>query len=210
MQWPKVLNENLIEPLSTEERGQLLTGIFCILRGKEYTDEVSSGVRISLNLVREEIARREAAKEAGKLGGNPMLKPKEPEAEPEPEQIELPVLPVQPVKPVQPKKTAAPKPKETFDSVIESYTEYEPLRQALHGFVESRQRLHKPMTVHALQLQLRQLDKLAQTDDGKVETVNQAIAHGWMALYALKAETGPNGVLIKPESEQNHDLDEFF
>ena len=98
----------------------------------------------------------------------------------------------------------------TYDSIIYTYTQNEELRKALQGFVESRQRLRKPMTMRALELQLMNLDRLSQTDSGKIAIVNQSVAHGWMALYGLKNETSPNGVAIGPEMEHSSVMDELY
>ena len=100
--------------------------------------------------------------------------------------------------------------KETIAGIVMEYTQNEQLRNAILGFAESRKQQRKPLTLNALRLQLRELDKLSQTDEEKIAIVEQSVARGWLSFYALKQERGPNGVQIKPESERLHDLDEIF
>lgn len=75
--------------------------------------------------------------------------------------------------------------KETFVSVIDSYTQDESLKDALFGFVEMRQK-EKGFTVRALKLNLTKLNDIALDDYTKVSVVNQSIEHGWKSFYPLK------------------------
>lgn len=87
----------------------------------------------------------------------------------------------------------------TFDSIIDGYTEDIELRATLIEFLKMRQRIKKPMTNYALNLLLKKLDKLASTDDLKMDILNQSIINGWQDIYALKA-SGKQGQM---KSEQN-------
>ncbi len=75
--------------------------------------------------------------------------------------------------------------KESFVSVIDSYTQDEELKDALKGFVEMRQK-EKGFTVRALKLNLSKLNDIALDDYTKVSVVNQSIEHGWKSFYPLK------------------------
>jgi len=76
--------------------------------------------------------------------------------------------------------------KESVNSVISSYTENKDLQDALHGFVEMRNKARKPLTARAMKLSLNQLDKLAVDDVTKIAIVNQSIVHSWSTFYKLQ------------------------
>lgn len=76
--------------------------------------------------------------------------------------------------------------KESVNSVIAEYTENKDLQDALHGFVEMRNKVRKPLTVRAMKLSLNELDKLAVDDVTKVAIVNQSIVHSWLTFYKLQ------------------------
>jgi hypothetical protein len=76
--------------------------------------------------------------------------------------------------------------KESVNSVIAEYTENKDLQDALHGFVEMRNKARKPLTVRAMKLSLNELDKLALGDVTKIAIVNQSIMHNWLTFYKLQ------------------------
>lgn len=76
--------------------------------------------------------------------------------------------------------------KESVNSVIAEYTENKDLQDALHGFVEMRNKARKPLTVRAMKLSLNELDKLAVDDVTKIAIVNQSIVHIWLTFYKLQ------------------------
>ena len=76
--------------------------------------------------------------------------------------------------------------KETVNSVIAEYTESKDLQDALHGFVEMRNKARKPLTTRAMKLSLNELDKLAVDDVTKIAIVNQSIVHSWLTFYKLQ------------------------
>ena len=76
--------------------------------------------------------------------------------------------------------------KETVNSVITEYTESKDLQDALHGFVEMRNKARKPLTARAMKLSLNELDKLAVDDVTKIAIVNQSIVHSWLTFYKLQ------------------------
>ena len=79
-----------------------------------------------------------------------------------------------------------PKQKETMESIVETYSQDDELLDALRGFVEMRKKQKKPLTLHALKLNLKTLDGLAVDDHTKAAIVNQSIEHSWLTFYALK------------------------
>lgn len=72
----------------------------------------------------------------------------------------------------------------------EAYTENKALLEALKAFEDHRKQLRKPMTDHAKDLMLKDLDKLAapftDKDRYKIEAINEAISRGWLKLFPLK------------------------
>lgn len=76
--------------------------------------------------------------------------------------------------------------KESVNSVISEYTENKDLQDALHGFVEMRNKARKPLTVRAMKLSLNKLNELALDDVTKIAIVNQSIIHSWSTFYKLQ------------------------
>lgn len=76
--------------------------------------------------------------------------------------------------------------KETVNSVIAEYTENKDLQDALHGFVEMRNKARKPLTARAMKLSLNKLNELALDDITKIAIVNQSIVHSWLTFYKLQ------------------------
>lgn len=81
--------------------------------------------------------------------------------------------------------------KETFVSIIESYTMNDELRTALKDYVEMRKKV-KGFTIRALKLNLNELNKLAFDDYTKIDIVNQSVMKGWKSFYSLKTQGNNN------------------
>lgn len=79
---------------------------------------------------------------------------------------------------------------ETVNSVITEYTESKDLQDALHGFVEMRNKARKPLTARAMKLSLNKLTELALDDVTKIAIVNQSIMHNWLTFYKLQNNNG--------------------
>lgn len=77
--------------------------------------------------------------------------------------------------------------KETYVSVIDSYTQNEELKEALKHFVEMRKKSPK-FTLYALKLNLNNLSRLSSDDQEKVEIVNTTVMNGWSGFFELKKE----------------------
>lgn len=77
--------------------------------------------------------------------------------------------------------------KESVNSVIAEYTKNKELQDALHGFVEMRNKARKPLTVRAMKLSLSKLNELALDDVTKIAIVNQSIVHSWLTFYKLQS-----------------------
>ena len=80
--------------------------------------------------------------------------------------------------------------KESVQSVIAEYTKNKDLQDALHGFVEMRNKARKPLTTRAMMLSLNKLTELALDDVTKIAIVNQSIMHNWLTFYKLQNNNG--------------------
>lgn len=78
--------------------------------------------------------------------------------------------------------------KKTITSVLNSYAPSgSDLRNALNSFKEMRSKMKKPLTVRALEMALKELDKLSAGDETtKIAIVDQTLEHGWQKFYELK------------------------
>ncbi len=89
--------------------------------------------------------------------------------------------------------------KETVNSVIAEYTENQDLQDALHGFVEMRNKARKPLTARAMKLSLNKLTELALDDVTKIAIVNQSIMHNWLTFYKLQNNNNGQRQLTRKE-----------
>ena len=89
--------------------------------------------------------------------------------------------------------------KESVNSVISEYTENKDLQDALHGFVDMRNKARKPLTARAMKLSLNELDKLAVDDVTKIAIVNQSIVHSWSTFYKLQNNNNGQRQLTRKE-----------
>ena len=89
--------------------------------------------------------------------------------------------------------------KETVNSVIAEYTENKDLQDALHGFVEMRNKARKPLTARAMKLSLNKLTELALDDVTKIAIVNQSIVHSWLTFYKLQNNNNGQRQLTRKE-----------
>lgn len=92
------------------------------------------------------------------------------------------------------------KPAETYDSIIDSYTENGELRSALVEFVKMRKMMKKPLTNRALSLLLtskKGLDGLASNDTEKIDIVQQSIMRGWLGFFPLKDREANRGTVSR-------------
>lgn len=84
-------------------------------------------------------------------------------------------------------RSSTKKYKETYVSIVDSYTTNQELKEALESFIDMRKKM-KGFTTNALKLNLKKLDKLAIDDLSKIEIVNQSVMNGWKGFFELKKE----------------------
>ena len=82
---------------------------------------------------------------------------------------------------------------DSYDSIIDGYTDNLELRGALIEFVKMRKRNRKPMTDYALELLTKKLDKMASTAQAKIDILNQSIVNGWQDVYEVKNQARKEG-----------------
>jgi hypothetical protein len=91
------------------------------------------------------------------------------------------------------KKEERKKPTETYDSIIDGFTQDQELRDALRGFLQYRvataHRQKKAFTNQALKLNLTKLRKLSSDPRTMTAIVNQTVEKGWSGFFELKDET---------------------
>ena len=78
--------------------------------------------------------------------------------------------------------------RETYVSILDSYTSNDSLKSSLNDFIEMRKKM-KGFTTKAFQLALNQLDKLAKDDNKKIKIVNQSVMNSWKSFYELKDDS---------------------
>jgi hypothetical protein len=67
----------------------------------------------------------------------------------------------------------------------------EELNKAFLDYIEFRKKIKKPMTDRAIQLAMKELEKLAGSDnDMAIQIINQSIFNGWQGLFPLKTKGG--------------------
>lgn len=112
------------------------------------------------------------------------------------------------------KKEATSPKKNSFDEIIDSYTQNEILRFELKEHLKTRKAKKAALTDRAIELSFKSLDKLAKDDDAKIEIVRQSIANGWTGFFELKtkgkSQDKPSNVYNNPQQTEFNDLDRFY
>jgi hypothetical protein len=78
------------------------------------------------------------------------------------------------------------KKRKTFDDVFSENHFSKDLQMTIKDFIDMRKTIKKPMTTKALELLIRNLEKLTNLEEEKIAILNQSIEHGWQTVYPLK------------------------
>ena len=84
--------------------------------------------------------------------------------------------------------------KESFDDLINSYTENEELRIELKNHLATRKSKKAALTNRAIELSLNKLDELTKNvpinvvDEEKIKIVQQSIERGWTGFFEIKVQ----------------------
>lgn len=101
------------------------------------------------------------------------------------------------------KKEERKKPAETYDSIIDGFTQDQELREALRGFLQFRvasaHRQKKEFTNQALKLNLTKLSKLSKDPREMTEIVNTTVMNGWSGFWRPDGKRSQNR---KPEQRK--------
>ena len=71
-------------------------------------------------------------------------------------------------------------------SKAKTYSDDEELNEAIKNFIEFRKKIKKPMTDHAVDLLIANLNKLSNYIPEQIEIINQSILNGWQGIFPLK------------------------
>ena len=77
------------------------------------------------------------------------------------------------------------KEEKTFDDVFLENNFSEELKKTINDFIEMRKLIKKPMTVKALELLIKNLNKLTNLEEEKIAILNQSIERSWQTVYPL-------------------------
>ena len=86
--------------------------------------------------------------------------------------------------------------------------ESESLRVEIQEFVKMRTRIKKPLTAHALDLILRELNRLTPNIDEQVLIVQQSIKNGWQGVFPLKEDKKQDSFEKFKELAKNYNYEE--
>ncbi|WP_244832981.1 helix-turn-helix domain-containing protein [Clostridium sp. BJN0001] len=89
--------------------------------------------------------------------------------------------------------------KTEFDSLIDSYSQNEKLKNAIYEFIKHRKSLKIPLTTLALKKILNRLSKLANDDESKIEMIENSIMNGWRGIFSVKQQE--NKILSMPRNK---------
>ena len=94
--------------------------------------------------------------------------------------------------------------KKTFNEIIDSYTDNEELREELKEHLKTRKKKRASLTNRSIELSLRELDKLADTDEEKILIVQNSIMGGYPKFYEIKKYESP-----KKENKTSYSTEEY-
>ena len=105
--------------------------------------------------------------------------------------------------------------KQGYDSILDERGITGKKRDAVDEYIKMRKFIKKPMTDHALELALNNLDKLASSEEEQIAILEQSISNSWQGLFPLKkAEIVSNNekhnVAHKPSEYENFDIKEYY
>ena len=85
-----------------------------------------------------------------------------------------------------------------FSVLVERYTQNLKLRDTIFEFIRMRVHIKKTPTNRALEIIFETLNKLASSDEMKIEILNRSIVNNWQDVFALKVPEGS----LKPQPKK--------
>ena len=86
----------------------------------------------------------------------------------------------------QPLKKIDKKEKKEKKDIYSDFSSNLDLMQAILDFVEMRKKLKKPMTDKAIEMMLKKLSRLGDTDEKKIAILQESVMKSWTDIYELK------------------------
>lgn len=190
-------HKEIFETLTDEEAGKLIKAIF------EYEDtgkitQLDKSLKLAFIPIKNALDRNkekyekvvERNKENGKKGGRPKnpknpvgylgysKKPKKADSDNDNEHDN------ESDNDIKKKKK-----KKSFEDVFTENAFSTELENTLKDFIDMRKTIKKPMTTKALELLIKNLEKLTNLEEEKIAILNQSIEHGWQTVYPLKTSS---------------------
>ena len=94
------------------------------------------------------------------------------------------------------------KKRKSFEDVFLENQCSKELENTLKDFIDMRKTIKKPMTTRALELLLKNLERLTNLEEEKIAILNQSIEHGWQTVYPLKNNNSNQNKQEKSKPEQ--------
>jgi hypothetical protein len=91
---------------------------------------------------------------------------------------------------------------EVKNNIYSNFTHDPDLMQAILDFIEMRKKLKKPMTDKAIEMMLKKLSKLGDTDEKKIAILQESVMKSWTDIYELKGDSNGSNKQSNGESEQ--------
>lgn len=79
--------------------------------------------------------------------------------------------------------------RQSFDSIIENYTQNVELQDELKNHLKVRKQKRGALTDRAIELELKRLDDLTDDEETKLRIVQQSVERGWVGFFELKEDT---------------------
>lgn len=73
-----------------------------------------------------------------------------------------------------------------YDLVINANITDDAIKEALHEFIRMRKMIKKPLTVRALELLIKKLQRMSDNSETQLELLNQSIMNSWQSIYPLE------------------------
>lgn len=101
------------------------------------------------------------------------------------------------------------KTKQTFDSLIDEYTNNEDLRNELKEHLKTRKLKKAALTNRAIELSLSELDKIATGDYEKIQIVRNSIMNGWTGFFPLKKDEHNRLISSLSQHKPSYDIEAY-
>lgn len=92
-----------------------------------------------------------------------------------------------------------------LSSIIDNI-ENEELKSEIQEFIKMRTKIKKPLTTHALELILKDLNKITPNVDEQIQIIKQSIKNGWQGVFPLKENKKQDSFEKFKELAKNYDF----